>query len=115
MKTININLNVIFIAENTQPLDSIPCPRVNVFKDPIGNAEWFRDKWLTQTGNYNYSIELENGEKCGIDAFGWANNKIDINTHLPIMIKSAGENLDQIQKSVNITEAGTYHISVSIS
>ena len=25
MKTVNINLNVIFIAENTQPSDTIPC------------------------------------------------------------------------------------------
>jgi len=109
MKTININLNVIFIAENTQPLDSIPCPRVNVFKHPV------IPEHITQTGNYNYSFILEDDGRCGVDVFGWANNKIDINTHLPIMIKSAGENLDQIQKSVNITEAGTYHISVSIS
>ena len=70
---------------------------------------------ITQVGNYNYSIQLADGERCGIDAFAWANNQINIATDLPVVIKSAGEKLDQIQKSINITEAGTYNISISIS
>jgi hypothetical protein len=109
MKTVILNLNIISIPENTQPENIRPCPRVNVFQHPISPAD------ITKVGSYNYSIELEDDGRCGIDTFGWANNKIDINTDLPIIIKSAGENLDQIQKSVNITEAGTYNISISIN
>jgi len=108
MKTVNINLNVIFIAENTQPSDTIPCPRVNAFKHPV------IPEHITQTGNYNYSFILEDDGRCGVDVFGWLNNKIDIISDLPIIIKPAGERSDQIQKTINITKAGIYNISISI-
>jgi len=109
MKTVVINLNVISIPQNIQPQNVRPCPRINVFQHPINPSD------ITQVGNYNYSIELEDNGRCGIDAFGWANNQIEITTDLPVNIKSAGENLDQIQKNINITEAGTYNISISIN
>jgi hypothetical protein len=109
MKTIAINLSVISIPKNTQPQYLRACPRINVFQHPIDPTD------ITQVGNYNYLIELEDNGRCGIDIFGWKNDQIDITTDLPVSIKSAGENLDQIQKSINITEAGTYNISVSIN
>lgn len=109
MKTVIINLNVISMPQNTQPTNIRPCPRVNVFEHPINPAD------ITQVGNYNYSIELEDDGRCGVDVFGWKNNEINITTDLPITVKPAGFKLDQIQKSINITEAGTYNISVSIN
>ena len=113
MKTVIINLNITSVPRFRAM--EIPCPRVNVFKDPIGNAEWLRDKWLTQAGNYNYSIQLEDGERCGIDVFAWEWNIIDITTDLSVDTKIAGDNLDQIQKHIDITEAGTYNISIIIN
>lgn len=108
MKTVIINLNVTSIPQNTQPTIVRPCPRVNVFQHPMNPSD------ITQVGNYNYSIQLEDNGRCGIDAFAWENNQINITTNLPVTTRSAGQNLDQIQKSVNITEAGTYNISISI-
>jgi hypothetical protein len=108
MKTVIINLNIISIPQNTQPINIRPCPRVNVFQHPINPAD------ITQVGNYNYSIELEDNGRCGVDVFAWKNNKININTNLSITSKPAGFKLDQIKKNINITEAGTYNISVSI-
>ena len=115
MKTIVINLNVISIPQNTQLQNIRPCPRVNVFQHPINPPD------ITQVGNYNYSLELEDNGRCGIDVFAWSNNEITITSDLPLtasmmhtISETAGENLDQIQKSINITDAGTYNISVSI-
>lgn len=109
MKTVNINLNITSMPQNTQPTNVRPCPRVNVFQHPINPTD------ITQVGNYNYSIKLEDNGRCGIVAFAWANNQINVTTDLPVTIKSAGENLDQIQKSIDITEAGTYNISISVN
>lgn len=108
MKTIIINLNITSMPQNTQPANVRPCPRVNVFQHPMNPSD------ITQVGNYNYSIQLEDDGRCGIDAFAWQNNQINITTDLPVIVKPAGENLDQIQNSINITEAGTYNISISI-
>jgi hypothetical protein len=109
MKTVILNLNITSIPQNIQPTNIKPCPRVNVFQHPIDPAD------ITQVGNYNYSIELEDDGRCGVDVFAWTKNKIDITTDLPVIVKFAGGNLDQIKKSINITEAGTYNISVSIN
>lgn len=109
MKNVVINLNITSLSENEQSPGFRPCPRVNVFQHPVEPSD------IIEIGNYNYSIELEDNGRCGIDAFGWMNNKIDIMSDLPITTKSAGGNLDQIQKTVNITDAGVYNISVSIS
>lgn len=96
------------MPQNSQPENVRPCPRVNVFQHPINPTD------ITQVGNYNYSIELEDNGRCGIDVFAWSNNQININSNLPVEVKSAGEKSDQIQKTVNITEAGTYNISISV-
>lgn len=96
------------MPQNSQPENIRSCPRVNVFQHPINPTD------ITQVGNYNYSIELEDNGRCGIDVFAWSNNQININSNLPVEVKSAGEKLDQIQKTVNITEAGTYNISISV-
>lgn len=109
MKTIIINLNITSMPQSTQPTNITPCPRVNVFQDPINPAD------ITQVGNYNYSIELEDNGRCGVDVFAWKNNNINISTDLPILIRPAGRRLDQIRKTINIAKAGTYNISVSIS
>jgi hypothetical protein len=108
MKTVNINLNVASITPNTQPENVIPCPRVNIFKHPI------MPEHITQVGNYNSTFILEDGERCGVDFFAWKNNTLNIITDLPVETKAAGENLDQIQKTINITEEGTYNITVNI-
>ena len=108
MKTVIINLNITSI-----PLDprspEIPCPRVNVFEHPI------LPDHITQAGNYNYTFNLEDGGRCGVDVFAWEWNTIDIITDLSVDTKIAGSNLDQIQKHIDITEAGTYNISINIS
>lgn len=109
MKDVVINLSVNSLSENEQSPGFRPCPRINVFEHPAEPTD------ILEIGNYTYSIKLEDNGRCGVDAFGWMNNEIDIVTDLPVTTEFAGGNLDQIQKTVNITESGIYNISISVN
>lgn len=110
MKVVNINLEIASISVNRQPQNVIPCPRVNIFKHPIIPNN------ITKPGSYNFIFNLEDDGRCGIDVFGWLDNEINIISDLPLVPvqKFAGEKKDQIQKTINIKNAGTYNIMVTI-
>lgn len=86
-----------------------PCPRVVVFKKDV-KAE----PHLTQAGVYTYTYEFNAGEVYGIDAFGWRFQAVDINSNLLVTEQIIGDQKDQIQKTLLITEAGNYDVSISI-
>ena len=85
------------------------CPRVAVFKKDV-KAE----PHLTQAGVYTYTYEFNAGEVYGIDAFGWRFQAVDINSNLLVTEQIVGDQKDQIQKTLLITEAGNYDVSISI-
>ena len=122
MSTINLNLNIIRI-EDSEVLRPCcfeheghchycienPCPRVTVFKKDVS-----AEPNLTQTGVYTYTYEFNAGEVYGVDAFGWRFQAIDISSNLLVTEKIIGDKRDQVQKTILITEAGNYDVSVSI-
>jgi hypothetical protein len=111
MNIVEINLNLVSIPLNNQPNNVRPCPRVNLFKHPYDPAD------ITQTGNYNQSFVLENGDRCGLDIFHWHDNYSQIivdDPNVKITTQIVGDKKDQIKKSINITESGKYNISVAI-
>ena len=122
MSTINLNLNITRI-EDSEVLRPCcfenegdchycienPCPRVTVFKKDVS-----AEPNLTQTGVYTYTYEFNAGEVYGIDAFGWRFQTVDINSNLLVTEQIIGDGKDQVQKTILITEAGDYDVSVSI-
>jgi len=109
MKNVTINLNITNIKANTQPLNIIPCPRVNVFQHPIVPEH------ITQAGTYTYNFVLDDTGRCGVDVFSWRNDQVQISSDQPIVSVAAGQNLDQIKRTINITQAGIYNVSVAIA
>ena len=122
MSTINLNLNITRI-EDSEVLRPCcfehegdcnfcvenPCPRVTVFKKDVS-----AEPNLTQAGVYTYTYEFNAGEVYGIDAFGWRFQTVDINSNLLVTEQIIGDGKDQVQKTILITEAGDYDVSVSI-
>jgi len=122
MSTINLNLNILRI-EDSEVLRPCcfehegdchycaenPCPRVTVFKKDV-KAE----PNLTQAGLYTYTYEFNAGEVYGVDAFGWRFQAVDISSNLLVTEQIIGFERDQVQKTILITEAGNYDVSVSI-
>jgi hypothetical protein len=89
-----------------------PCPRVNCFKYPNVPVN------LNKKGEYyfNYEVKTKKGERCGIDIFSWLNNDVQIisNPRLPVEQQPAGENLDQIKRTINFTKDGDYTFFIDI-
>lgn len=111
MKTININLDIASLSKpnDLEPQDAnFPCPRVSVFQPSVQPIN------ITEAGTYNYTFNLEDDGKCGIDFFTWKTGNIKLITDLPIETIDAGNFLDQIKKTIHISEAGTYNISARI-
>lgn len=106
---VEINLNLVSIPNNTLSSGLRPCPRVNIYKHPIDPED------ITQAGEYIKIFNLDPGERCGIDVFGWQNNDIQIIApNFKISNEIVGENKDQIKKSISITKGGKYTISIII-
>jgi len=110
MQTVNVSISINSIPENTQPTGIRPCPRVNCFKHPKNPID------ITKKGDYYYSYEINKGERCGLDIFIWNQNDLQVisNPKLTIETKLAGENSDQLQKTINFLEAGDYSFIINI-
>jgi hypothetical protein len=112
MQIINIKIIINSIPKTIESENIYPCPRVNCFKHPQIPVD------LNKKGEYyfNYEVKPKKGEKCGIDVFSWVSNDVQIisNPRLPIEQKPAGENLDQIQRTINISKEGDYTFIIDI-
>ena len=115
MTSVNIKLIINSIPKAKEVDEANPCPRVNCFKHPSIPVN------LNKKGEYyfNYEIKNKKGERCGIDIFSWTNNDVQIisNPRLFIEQQPAGENLDQIKRTINIPiipKSGDYTFTIDI-
>jgi hypothetical protein len=120
MKTVYLNLTINDIPIGQQPNTDRSVPRVNVFKEPYSlpeGQEFLIDDNgidcidLTSSGTYNYTFNLNQYERCGVDIISFLANNVNITTDLPI-----DENLNGtvIKRQISIIDAGSYNINIDI-